>query len=205
MAEMAGPEKAAAAAGRGTGRVKEDRLSRGDWLEAGMAILARSGPGGLRIAQVCEVVEASKGSFYWHFRDRRDFLVGLFGHWRQRETSALIARTEAAHDSPRDRLWHVIQFVTLGSYDVGCEVAMRQWGQGDPDVRDALAEVDAERLEFFARQFRDSGFAPEEARLRALSVYSLTLSCGYMLTGETPAELEARLRTSLDMLLARRD
>ncbi|MGI3166047.1 TetR/AcrR family transcriptional regulator [Pseudooceanicola sp. 200-1SW] len=195
------PTTAEGAAGRGTGRLKEDRLSREDWLETGMALLGKVGPGGIRIARLCDAMGASKGSFYWHFTGREDLLQGLFDYWRQRETSALIARAEADSTRPEDRIWYVVRFVTLGGYDVGCEVAMRQWGQGDPSVHRALEQVDGERLDFFTRQFAATGFSAAEARLRAISTYSLTLSCGYMLTGEDPAALEARLRESLRLLL----
>lgn len=186
---------------KATGRMKEDRLSRTDWLEAGSRVLTHAGPGGLKIADVCTAIGASKGSFYWHFQGRQDFLRGLFEHWRERETSALIKRAEAACSSPRDRIWFVVEFVTLGGYDVGTEVAMRQWGQSDPSVQSALEQVDAERLDFFSRHFRACGFSEEDARHRAITVYSLTLSCGYMLTGEQDDALERRMRRSLDLLL----
>ncbi|GHH00001.1 TetR/AcrR family transcriptional regulator [Pseudodonghicola xiamenensis] len=187
----------------GTGRLKEDRLSQQDWLDAGLTLLGQTGPGGLRIDQLCKALKVTKGSFYWHFRDRHDFLGHLFDHWRRRETTGLIRHVETTYNAAPDRIWHVVEFVTLGTYDVGTEVAMRQWGQSDPEVREGLTRVDAERLEFFTRQFEACGFDPEAARLRAISVYSFTLSCGYMLTGETRNQLRLRLRQSVDLLLVR--
>ncbi|MGE4327855.1 MAG: TetR/AcrR family transcriptional regulator [Pseudodonghicola sp.] len=189
--------------GTNTGRIKEDRLSKQDWLDAGLKLLGKTGPGGLRIDHVCKAMKVTKGSFYWHFRDRRDFLGSLFDHWRRRETTGLIRHVETTYVRAEQRIWHVVEFVTLGTYDVGTEVAMRQWGQSDPDVRAGLKQVDAERLGFFTRQFESCGFDTEPARLRAISVYSFTLSCGYMLTGETRDALRLRLRQSLDLLLAR--
>lgn len=186
--------------GAGSGRMKEDRLAKGDWLDTGLTILGRTGPAGLRIDQVCAAMKVTKGSFYWHFRDRGDFLDCLFDHWHRRETTALIDLVEAAYTAPRDRIWHVVEFVTLGTYDVATEVAMRQWGQNEAKVREGLKEVDGERLDFFTRQFEAAGFAPGPARLRAISVYAFTLSCGYMQTAETPEELRARLVASLDLL-----
>ncbi|MDK3018405.1 TetR/AcrR family transcriptional regulator [Pseudodonghicola flavimaris] len=186
----------------GTGRIKADRLSPQDWFDAGIALVARDGPAGLRIDKLCSAMKVTKGSFYWHFQDRQDFLLQLFDHWRRRETTGLIERVEALYSDPVARIWHVVEFVTLGSYDVGAEVAMRQWGHGDAHVRHGLEQVDAERLGFFSRQFEACGFAPDAARTRAISVYAFTLSCGYMLTGESPEALETRLRQGLDLLLA---
>lgn len=189
--------------GSNSGRMKEDRLGKEDWLDAGLAILGQTGPGGLRIDQVCKAMKVTKGSFYWHFQDRQDFLDTLFAYWRGRETTSLIQHVEERYTQPEERIWHVAEFVTLGDYDIASEVAMRQWSQSDDTVRAGLTEVDAERLEFFTRQFAATGFSPEEARMRAISVYSVTLSCGYMFTGETPEALKQRVRASLDLLLAR--
>ncbi|MCA0042489.1 TetR/AcrR family transcriptional regulator [Celeribacter litoreus] len=184
--------------------MKEDRLSKEDWLETGLKIFGQSGPGGLRIATVCNAMKVSKGSFYWHFKDRQDFLISLFEFWRKRETTALIVFVENAYSEPRDRIWHVVELVTLGDYDSATELAMRQWGQSDENVSASLEKVDAERIAFFTRQFEASGFDTETAHLRAIAIYALTLSSDYMQTNETKAALEARLQTSLDMLLEMR-
>ncbi|PTQ75985.1 TetR family transcriptional regulator [Celeribacter persicus] len=189
--------------GSHSGRLKEDRLSKEDWCDAGLVILGQTGPGGLRIDQVCKAMNVTKGSFYWHFQDRQDFLDNLFAYWRGRETTGLIRHVEERYARPEDRIWHVVEFVTLGDYDIASEVAMRQWSQSEEAVRAGLTEVDAERLNFFARQFAAIGFTPEEARMRAISIYSVTLSCGYMFTGETHEALEQRIRASLGLLLAR--
>ena len=189
------------ATARKSGRRKAERLAKEDWFDAGLRILGQAGPGGLRVDQVCQAMKVTKGSFYWHFGDRRDFLDSLFDFWRRRETSGLISYVEQHYERPEDRIWHVVEFVTLGTYDVATEVAMRQWGQSDATVRAGLAKVDEERLGFFARQFEACGFGADAAQMRAISVYSYTLSCGYMITGESQEALRARLRNALDMLL----
>src|SRR5436190_89599 len=45
------------------------RLTADDWVQAGFAVLAESGPNALRIDRLCERLEVTKGSFYWHFTD----------------------------------------------------------------------------------------------------------------------------------------
>src|ERR1700741_408236 len=45
------------------------RLSADDWIEAGFAVLADSGPNSLRVEALCERLNVTKGSFYWHFTD----------------------------------------------------------------------------------------------------------------------------------------
>ena len=45
------------------------RLTADDWIDAGFAVLADSGPNALRIDRLCERLDVTKGSFYWHFTD----------------------------------------------------------------------------------------------------------------------------------------
>ncbi len=197
------PEQDAQKNSSRSGRVKEDRLSKENWLEAGLKILGQTGPGGIRIDQVCKAMNVTKGSFYWHFQDRQDFLDSLFAYWRGRETTGLIRHVEEHFKRPEDRIWYVLEFVTLGTFDVVTEVAMRQWSQNSEIVHAGLSEVDAERLAFFSRQFAQMGFEGEEARMRAATMYSVTLSFGFMITGESHDELERRIRASYELLLTR--
>lgn len=189
-------------AANSSGRLKEDRLARQDWLQTGLRVLGQTGPGGLRIDAVCAAMNVTKGSFYWHFRDRQDFLGHLFQFWRDRETTSLIAHVEARHRRPRDRVWNVVSLVMMGDYDAATEITMRQWAQYDPVIREALAQVDAERLAFFDRQFIAEGFPPDGAQMRAMAVYALLLSSSYLLVAEERPEREARLRASLDLMFA---
>lgn len=198
---MTEAKAAGAAPAAGPGRRKEDRLSREAWLDAGLSILATAGPSGLRIEPVCRALKVTKGSFYWHFRDREDLLDALLDHWHRRETTGLIERVEAQSPDPEERIRALVNHVTLGAYDVATEVAMRQWAQADARVRAAVAQVDQDRLDFFARQFAAAGFAADDARLRASMLYSVTLACGFLQTGERRGDLSARLAASIALVL----
>lgn len=181
--------------------MKEDRLSRQNWLDAGLEALATAGSGGIRIDNLCKALKVTKGSFYGHFKGKQDLMEGLFEHWQKRETTGLIESVETDVDNPEDRIRYVVDFVTTGGYDVSIEVAMRQWAQGDAHVRSWLQKVDGERLDFFTRQFLACGFDEKQARLRALSIYSITLIRGYMQTSEEVEDLKARMKDSVDLLL----
>ena len=61
----------------GSGR----RLSADDWIQAGFALLAEGGPNALRIDRLCERLEVTKGSFYWHFADMRAYRAALVEAW----------------------------------------------------------------------------------------------------------------------------
>ncbi len=88
------------------------RLSVDDWIQAGFAILAEGGPNALRLDRLCEHLDVTKGSFYWHFADLPTYRAALIEAWgslqdqeRQRFVDmprARTARTPEDHDAGVD-------------------------------------------------------------------------------------------------------
>jgi len=59
----------------------EHRLSVSDWMRAARLALLNSGPDGVRVEPLARALGVTKGSFYWHFRDRADLLEALVAEW----------------------------------------------------------------------------------------------------------------------------
>ena len=49
------------------------RLSREGWLARALEVLGKKGAGQLAVESLARQLGVTKGSFYWHFRDRDDF------------------------------------------------------------------------------------------------------------------------------------
>ena len=61
-------------------RVQLDRQS---WVMAAIEVMAEEGIAGLRVEVLAKRLKVTKGSFYWHFEDRRDLLVAILQHWKE--------------------------------------------------------------------------------------------------------------------------
>src|SRR6267143_5976057 len=59
----------------------ENRLSVSDWMRTARLALLHSGPDGVRVEPLARALGVTKGSFYWHFRDRADLLEALLEEW----------------------------------------------------------------------------------------------------------------------------
>ena len=57
-------------------------LGRGEWVAAAIDTLAEQGIDGLRIEALARRCGVTKGSFYWHFRDRRDLAEAVLAEWQ---------------------------------------------------------------------------------------------------------------------------
>ncbi len=68
------------------------QLGREDWITAGVAALVARGAAGFRVEPVARDLGVSKGSFYWHFRDRNAWRDAVLGWWEHRIYAALVHR-----------------------------------------------------------------------------------------------------------------
>ena len=59
----------------------EDRRTRDHWLRAARLALLHNGPEAVRVEPLARDLGVTKGSFYWHFRDRGALLEALLVEW----------------------------------------------------------------------------------------------------------------------------
>lgn len=147
---------------------------RAQWLVAGLESLRRNGIAGVRVERLAMDLGITKGSFYWHFRDRRELLEALLEHWSHEMTDVEFERIEKLKDGLAARLAALAQDVLekgMGRYDP----AIRAWARADRRVAAAVAHVDRRRVRALAGFFEDGGFRPAEARTRARLFYTFLL------------------------------
>jgi len=136
----------------------------------------------------------TKGSFYWHFQNRRDLLDALPQFWAEQQTAPVLAHGASAAGGPVVKLHAVAEY--LGREDPDrYDNAMRAWAQFDEGVAAAVREIDQRRLNFSAELFEAAGLPPEEAATRARLFYFFDV--GGQITGDVPATVDARRRRSL--------
>ena len=90
------------------------RLSRDEWLAQALDILAREGQAKLRIDTICAALGVTKGSFYWHFKDRDDFLHKVVEFWSDHFTDPVVERVTSKGGTARERIKNLMQVVPEG-------------------------------------------------------------------------------------------
>ncbi len=65
------------------------RLSREDWINGAIRLLSEGGLEGLSVNCLADRLCVTKGSFYWHFRDREALLDAVVDTWKRRTTSEI--------------------------------------------------------------------------------------------------------------------
>ncbi len=118
------------------------------WLEMGLVVLGTNGPKELTIDGLCRRLGLTKGSFYHHFRNRKDYIDTLLTYWHEQQTQRLI-------DSSRNEVDPVssIRKLTIMSMELRparLETAIRAWAESDELVAAHQARVDTNRRAYLA-------------------------------------------------------
>ena len=60
---------------------KSKGLSRNEWLARALEVLAKEGSSVMTVDALVKRLNVTRGSFYWHFEDRADFIRQLVHYW----------------------------------------------------------------------------------------------------------------------------
>lgn len=134
--------------------MKRQRLSPKVWVDAGLSELITAGPNGLAAEPLARKVGATKGSFYWHFKDVPDFQKAVVKDWQGR-AFATVMRALEDNGSAEQRLRRFGKDILSNLHDP----AIRAWARTDKSVAKAVAQVDAERLKYIVLLLRQLGVA----------------------------------------------
>src|SRR6478609_8396593 len=78
---------------------KPARLDAAAWISAAFDALAEGGIGAVRVESLAKALDITKGSFYWHFADRRALLDAMLTAWSEGRIAA-IREQAAGHGAP---------------------------------------------------------------------------------------------------------
>ena len=165
------------------------------WVEAATDVLVDQGIDHVRVDVLATQLQVTRGSFYWHFRDREDLLRRVLQAWSSRATARLTARLEMARNDPLLQLRDVISLPCRGraaQKAARIELAIRAWARRDLMAQVAVDASDAARLDYHASIFRALGFAAAEARARAFMLYSYEVSESLLTRQGSAADKAAR-------------
>jgi AcrR family transcriptional regulator len=165
----------------------EVRLTREDWLAAGIELLRAEGAGALTIDRLTRRLGVTKGSFYHHFGSREEFSHALLGQWERRLTQELIASSRGGADFAESnrRLTSLSEQLS----DPGLELAIRAWALQDPGVMAHQERVDRQRLAYLGELYGLLGGDPERTIDLALIRYAFVVGAQQIRPPLEPADL----------------
>ncbi len=169
--ECVATEKAALFDLDGGNGATELPLGRTDWIGAALGLLIEEGIDAVRITRLAEALDVTRGSFYWHFKDRDDLCAAMMAYWERTNTAAVLSAVENSGTLADGILALFDAWLDIARFDPKLDSAMRDWARRSDDVRRAVEQADTARVDAITDLFAAHGYAPAEARIRARVIY----------------------------------
>ena len=152
------PKSDAASTAKATAKTP---LTPEDWIKAAEQVLIDKSIDAVRVDALSKDLSVTRGSFYYHFKDRDDLLRKLLVTWRDRATEQIIDRFERRNTNPRELIRDLLMLPfhgTAAKKGASTELAIRAWARRDEMARHFVDEVDGKRLAYIAQCFSALGF-----------------------------------------------
>jgi AcrR family transcriptional regulator len=135
-----------------------------DWINTAFQRLACEGVDSVRIEVLARHLSVSKGSFYWHFRDREELLAQMLDRWERGETDWLASAEFHGLERPNPATRWARFLERLSEPErMGTEIAVHAWARRDHRVAQRLAAIEERKTLVMADVLHDIGFAKESA------------------------------------------
>src|SRR6201990_848731 len=119
-------------------------VSRESYFEMGLDVLSDLGEGGLNLAEVCNRLGVTTGSFYHYFASWPAYTRELVENWMKERTVLVIEFLKNETDPRRGSDSRLEVGLELPH---GAEAAIRVWSAVDPDVYHIQRQVDQQRYD----------------------------------------------------------
>lgn len=164
----------------GPRRGRPPKLTAADWETAALDALGEGGLAAVAVEAIAARLGATKGSFYWYFKNRDALVRAALNRWEQR-TEAVAAKLEQIPD-PAERVRQLVHNTMPDA--PGAAVALMLLADNDnPLVADVVRRVTQRRLEVVTATFIALGLSPDLARRQALASYAAYLGAAALRRG----------------------
>jgi len=179
-----------AVAERGTASTERSQLQRFDWLQTALEIFVNEGIDAVRITRLADDLKVTRGSFYWHFKNREDLLHSLVSYWKDKNTAA-ITESIAQATSLADGILRLFETcVDAARFDPRLDLALREWARRSHSIHALVDSEDAARIDALRQFFLRFDYPMPQALIRARVFYYSQI--GFYALG-TSESLDARL------------
>ena len=127
--------------------------------------MANQGVAAVKVEVLARELEVSKGSFYWHFKNRKELLEGILQRWES-ETLWLIEES-SKETTPKQQLIKMFALAEEMCNQPDPETAIFIWANQDSAVQKRVRTVETKRVDHLNQLLQDYGFNQVEARHKA--------------------------------------
>jgi AcrR family transcriptional regulator len=170
---------------------KREPLGREVWLDTARQALIEEGTAGVEINKLAKRLGASRGGFYWFFKNRQQLLDELLSYWADTSTQLFERVLNVPGRSGMQEYQALIDlWIEENEYDPKWDGAVRDWARTCKAVFKVVQSVDQKRISIIEHIFRDMDYTGKEAQIRARVTYYHQV--GYFALGVQESRKERR-------------
>lgn len=143
--------------------------TREDWIEAAISALAERGEVGLAVEELARNLGVTKGSFYWHFKDRAALVAATLETFERLGADEPIRQLRQVANG-RERLRQLFALAFGHTRELRAERAL--FAMKDPAVHEVIARVHEKRRAFLSATYRSLGLSRAEADRWSATAYA---------------------------------
>ncbi len=149
-------------------------LTRENWIDFALQRLTEEGIDKVTITGLARELSVTKGSFYWHFKDRDDLLQAMLVRWEETGSKLVFGEVERVGGDAVRRLKHLSDIVIRRYGDqLNLELALRDWGRKDLKIANILRQEDEKRIDYISGLFVEIYGDVKIAEAKAWLLFSL--------------------------------
>ena len=157
------------------------------WVDAAFDALAEGGIDAVRVDPLAKRLRVTRGSFYWHFKDRDALHQAMLREWRRRANHQIFVRVERASEPAEARLMRLMSLPNASrprsARGASIELAIRLWARRDKSAAKAVRHIDRTRLDYFEKLLAEHGVA--DARGRAYLFYAALMAEAFIVVDQS--------------------
>lgn len=171
---------------------KNSRLKQDEWLKRSLSQLAQN-KGKFNIDELVKKLGVTKGSFYWHFKNRDDFIRKLLDYWESSSTQIVFDEMEEYSDADAEKRLLVLMRLLRNKKFCQHDIAIHNMATLNKHAAAKVLIVDEMRLNFVNSIFREIGFRGKDLEVR-VHVFTVFHSLREGFLGKELTASEAELK-----------
>ncbi len=135
-------------------------------------MLESKGVAAVKVDHLAKHLHVTRGSFYFHFANRKDLLDSLLQNWRERNC-AKFEELDRVSGLDGPALYEAVtdQWLDQGTFRPKLDLAIRDWGRTSKPVAREVEAADKARIDLLCKALRNMGYDSDEALVRARISY----------------------------------
>ena len=179
------------------------QLTRADWLRVAIDLFVEEGVDALRVTRLAEMLGVTRGSFYWHFKNREDLLNALIIFWQQKNAASLLDVLVEINSLNEGVVALFACWLDPIRFDPKLDMMVRNWARTSEKVKEVVTTADIKCIDEIANFFHRMGMKKIEAMTRSRTMYFCQIGYYTLDLKESMSQRLQYLDDTLYMLIGR--